>query len=161
MKDNKILYIICGVAALVLVGSLLVGLIGGGQTGKLFGDYKGNGAPGETEQTTQETEERTEGTASGNTDTADETTGSSGTDNSGGNQSGNGAEAEDTDIKIPIGAITGTTTTDNDTSGGTVTGSTEVTDNTQNTDHTEATESSGKVPGKEISFDDLLERAEG
>lgn len=145
MKSNRLLYMICGIVAVVLVGVLLVGLIRGGQTGKYFGDYKGNGAGGKTEQTTDATGENTKGTEPDNTDAT------GGTNNNGGNsQGGNGAGIEDTDIKIPIGAITGT---GNNISGNTGTGNTE---GTENTEPTESTGSSGKIPGQVISFDDLV-----
>ena len=156
--DNKKLYIIWGVTA-ALISVLLLIWIGGGQPDTRFDDYKGNGAPGATEQTTQATDEDTKGTEPDGTGSTDNTTDSNGTDNGGGNSSGgNGAAVEDTDIKIPIGNITGTTTTDSETTGNTQTESTESTGSTESTEATESTGSGGKIDSNEISFDDLVGR---
>ena len=84
MKKEKWLYLLGGIAALVALTILLVGLINGvwpWSEGSYFGNYKGNLKQDETQQTTQSTTQSTQG--------SDQTTEAS-------------SAPQDTDIKIPI-----------------------------------------------------------
>lgn len=161
MKKQKWLYIVGGAVALVLVCVLLVGLLNGvwpWQSGSYFGNYKGTGASDETqgtdqtEQTTEATQENTDATVPGNGEGSGGTAGSGSTDSdSTATEGSNNTVVEDTDIKIPLGTDEEPANTGSDTSDGT---------GTENSEETKETgSSSGEVPGNEISFDDLLDRA--